>query len=243
MLPAALMTGTWRTTACKSRSNEGALLSHCYKLVIVLLVCICVSLPAAAQAGATNAGVTRFASVAEPNETIAAGDLVRVISYYGTWLLVCDNRLSTHRRVCAIEQNLASGNVSLQWRIGLTGDGKPALAFDVSKAVDEEAGLTLRVGKFATTIPFESCVATCRAVIPFDGFIQQGVLNGDFVGFAFTIAGASKAMAADMNGFKEVLAAAQRPIELVAPRRDSATKPVKEAPKAKPKAAPTQVAQ
>jgi len=221
------------------------LLRFCFKfssLNGLLVAGLSVSLPAAAQTSvATQAAATRFATVAEPNETIAAGDLVRVTSYFGAWALVCDNRLSTRRRVCAIEQNLASGNVSLQWRIGLTGDGKPALAFDVSKTVDQRAGLTLRVGKFVTTIPFENCVATCRAVIPFDGFIQQGVLGGEFVGFGFTIAGSGTAIGADMNGFKQVMAAAQHPIELAAGYQEGSSRPARVASKSKPRAGSAQV--
>lgn len=212
------------------------------RLGFVLVAAMWVSASAIAQTSLTSgAATTRLATVAEPNESIAAGDLVRVISYFGAWTLVCDNRLSTRRRVCAIEQNLAEGDVSLSWRIGLTNDGKPALAIDVSKTVDQMAGLTFRVGKFVTTIPFESCVTTCRAVIPFDGFIQQGVLGSELVGFAFTLAGNATAIVADMNGFKQVMAAAQRPLDLTSANPASPSRPVRTAPKSKAKAAVAEV--
>ncbi|OMI00048.1 hypothetical protein BSN85_35145 [Bradyrhizobium brasilense] len=218
----------WRNGYVKRNT---LLVKHCYiasRLGFMLAAGMWASVPAIAQTSAIPvAATTRFATVAEPSESIAAGDLVRVISYFGAWTLVCDNRLSTRRRVCAIEQHLAEGDVSLLWRIGLTDDGKPTLSIDVSGTVDQLAGLTFRVGKFVTTIPFESCVATCRAVVPFDGFIQQGVLGGELVGFAFTLGGKGTAIVADMNGFKQVMAAAQHPVDLASAHPASPARPAR----------------
>lgn len=161
----------------------------------------------ASQAGAE----TQFSSVVDPGKPISPGDLVRTTVYFGAWNLICDTLRSTKRRVCVIEQSLADASVSLQWRIGITAQGKPALAFDISNSVDRQEGLVFRVGKFMTTIPLEDCQAVCRAVIPFDGFVQDGVLGGEVVGFGYTKNGQGAAIAADMRGFKDVLAASQNP--------------------------------
>lgn len=172
---------------------------------MVPLVCMVASL--ASQAGAQ----TQFASVVEPGKPISPGDLVRTTVYFGAWNLVCDMLRSTKRRVCVIEQSLADSSVTLQWRIGITAEGKPALAFDISNAVDRQEGLVFRVGKLMTTIPLENCRTVCRAVLPFDGFVQEGVLKGELVGFGYTRNGQGAAIAADMRGFKEVLLASQNP--------------------------------
>lgn len=186
------------------------------KRVAILIISIAATCWATmSTSSALEAGKTQYASVTEPGVVIAPGDFARTTVYFGAWNLVCDYLLSAKRRVCVIEQQLSNSDVTLQWRLGLTKDGKPTLIFDISNTVDREPGLVLRVGKFVTTMPFEDCNQTCRSAIPFDSMIEKAALSGELFGFGYTKAGTGGAIVADLRGFKEALAVSAKPPTLV----------------------------
>ncbi|MGO4449878.1 hypothetical protein AB4Y96_13200 [Phyllobacterium sp. TAF24] len=162
--------------------------------------------PGTARAQQTNTETDKYAAVIEPGTNVAPGDLAKATFYFGTWNLVCDFLLSTKRRVCVIEQKLTNADIAVVWRLALTANGKPNLVFDVDNTVDRQAGLVLRMGKFLTNVPFQSCDQSCRAVVPFDGVVQQGVLSGELFGIGYTKSGNGAAVAADMRGFSDALA-------------------------------------
>lgn len=170
-----------------------------------------------ATTSATEAGQTknRYASALEYGMKVEAGDFAKTTIHFGAWNLVCDHLISAKRRVCVIEQSLSNSDISMQWRLALTAEGKPFLVFDVSSNVDQHEGLVLRVGKFISKIPFVACSTICRGEIAFDRFIEEAMVSGEMVGFGYTKSGAGAAIVADMRGFTKALDASAKPPDLI----------------------------
>lgn len=157
----------------------------------------------------------RYASALEYGMKVEAGDFAKTTIHFGAWNLACDHLISAKRRVCVIEQSLSNSDISMQWRLALTAEGKPFLVFDVSNDVDQQEGVVLRIGKFVSKIPFVSCSKICRGEIAFDRFIEEAMLGGEVVGFGYTKSGAGGAIVADMRGFSKALAASAKPPDLI----------------------------
>ncbi|NSY71848.1 hypothetical protein G6L35_26145 [Agrobacterium tumefaciens] len=185
------------------------------KVSVALLLGVLFAWPETPNASEAGHAKNRYAAAIDTGVKVEAGDYAKTIVYFGAWNLVCDHFISGKRRVCVIEQIVSDADVSIQWRLALTTDGKPFLVFDVSSIVDHRAGLVMRLGKFVTTIPFVSCTTTCTGEIAFDRFIEEAMTSGEIIAFGYTKAGLGVAVIADTRGFKKALEASAKPPSII----------------------------
>jgi len=157
----------------------------------------------------------RPASLFKPGETIAQGDLVAVSRLFGDWTMHCEMRLSTNRKICAIEQPVTGEGGGLVWRITESETGSLIVLLSLPTDMLPEQGLHLNFLDLEKTIArrhWQCSGAACLAVLPFDGIVQAAIRQAAEIGFTYTAHaddGQERIvhLSAHMNGFAEALQA------------------------------------
>ena len=155
----------------------------------------------------------RPASLFKLGETIAQGDLVAVSRVFGDWAMHCEMRLSTDRKICAIEQPVTGEGGGLVWRITESEAGPLIVLLSLPSNMLPEQGLHLSFLDLEKTISgkhWQCSGSACLTALPFDGIVQAAIRQATEIGFTYaahTDDGQERIvhLGARMNGFAEAL--------------------------------------
>lgn len=162
---------------------------------IAFLLLTSISLPAfaeqeeAAVSPSPTAAIPKLATLVEPDEQVAVGDLISITRRFDQWSLLCDYRLSQNKRLCSIEQGLSDGKSSVLWRIANSVDNRALLILSVDPKMVVSKGLRLGFSDLEKTIPEKEWLCNPSACITgfvFDGFLQAAIANSPAIRFSFT---------------------------------------------------------
>lgn len=205
--------------------------------------------PASAPAPAAEVAAPLFtlASVVAPGEKPTSGDIMNVSRTFDAWIMQCDFRLSTNRRICGVQQTLSNPDGSLYWRVSLDAAMKPILVLAIPAAADLDAGLTLTLGSVERILKrdqFRCANNICIAGVPFDAPLSAAIASQPIVPITYKTLAAAKSEAktvrleAPLNGFSAALdAIAKDPLgreiasKVAATTAAASQKPAKKTPK------------
>nr|WP_274706991.1 invasion associated locus B family protein [Allorhizobium sonneratiae] len=150
---------------------------------------------------------------------------------FNAWAVRCDIRLSTNKRLCALQQFVGRDNHLVLWRISQTATGKLFVVVSVGPDFDNRKPMTISFKSVDKRIePNDwTCGKTgCIAGFEFTPVIQTAISSSSQVKFSYFVkdqAGQQAPVSIDgsMDGFNEAIAAATNPFA----RFDSKGKPVK----------------
>jgi invasion protein IalB len=161
------------------------------------MVCLAVLLliqgaaPAAAQGSPAPAYAVKPSEVAiPPGEKL--GEYRRVIQPFKNWTLICDESITSKRRVCNITQSIVNpeGVVVFNWSLIATADGKPLMMMRVPAAAGVGRPIELTLGKKPDRIvaPTDRCDAYfCYATIAIGNVLKKHIQVGTECDVAYEV--------------------------------------------------------
>ena len=135
------------------------------------------------------ASLPKLASLTEPGEEIATGDMITMSRAFDGWSLRCDYRLSQNKRLCSIDQALSNGQSSLVWRIANSVDDRALLILSADPRMVTGKGMRMAFSGLEKTIGKDEWLcgpAACLTGFMFEGFLQAAIANAADVRFTFT---------------------------------------------------------
>lgn len=195
---------------------------------------------APAQAAPATASPPPFtlASVTQPGETLAPGDLMQISRAFDAWTMTCDFRLSTNRRVCSVQQSITSNSGGLIWRVSLDASLNPLLILVIPDAADLDQGVKLSLGSVERVLRRDQwrCLSKmCVAALPYDATMNAAVASQQVIPISYKIAQTPVNLEAPMKGFTAALdAIAKDPLGRLIASKAATEKPDNAAKPAKP---------
>lgn len=196
------------------------------------------SLPKAAEQSQTENTANRsqnnnsgqipvFPSLVPEGTNIGMGDVIILSRQFNKWMLHCDLWLAGDKRLCAVEQNITSGDDTITWRIMTGSDGRTWGVVHIFANFDKTEGIRMGFSGVEKTLrnPNEIVCTSkdnCTAYFPFEGFIQIAVMKSPTIWFSYYKSGKSLVsngkdmdegkqvvtLSSDMSGLMEALNAA-----------------------------------
>jgi invasion protein IalB len=160
-------------------------------ICLVLLPLIGGAVPVAAQDGsAPDYGVKPSEVAIPPGEKL--GEYRRVIQPFKNWTLICDESLTSKRRVCNITQSIVNpeGAVVFNWSLIATAEGKPLMMMRIPAAAGVERPIALTLGKKPDRIVAQTnrCDAYfCYATIAIGNVLKRHIQAGTDCDVAYEI--------------------------------------------------------
>lgn len=136
--------------------------------------------------------IPKLASLTEPGEQIASGDVISINRAFNNWSLRCDYRLSQNKRLCRIEQALSDPNSSVVWQVANSVDDRALLIVSIDPRLVKDKGLRMGFSNLEKTIPAQEWLCSPSACITgflFEGFLQAAIAHSQSVRFTYSIAG------------------------------------------------------
>ncbi|MFC7399957.1 invasion associated locus B family protein [Chelatococcus sp. GCM10030263] len=182
------------------------------RLIGLVLPLIGGAVPGAAQQGSAPAYAVKPSEVAiPPGEKL--GEYRRVIQPFKNWTLICDESLTSKRRICNITQSIvnAEGGVVFNWSLIATAEGKPLMMMRVPAAVGVARPIVLTLGEKPDRIVAQTdrCDASfCYATIAIGNVLKSHIQAGTECDVAYEVPQAGAiAFKAPLGGLAGALAA------------------------------------
>ncbi|SFI04916.1 Invasion associated locus B (IalB) protein [Bosea sp. OK403] len=183
--------------------------------MVIGLAVTCVLLSGQHSAGQMPAGSdyrVKPSDVALPANA-KLGSYRRITQPFENWILICDENLQTHQKICNVTQTIedSAGRLAFSWSLAATKDGKPYMILRTTSDAKYPGLVALRFQGQANPLKVEldGCnAAVCVGMLPVGPAVREQIAKSAAPEVSYeTTSGTTVTLAATLKGLSKAVEA------------------------------------